>query len=118
MVGMQKSGRILFQGNEMSHGINKYQSRESRRRVRQVLMEHWDPIGVRDSPEASDEYDTYVGEVYVMLMDHRASEDAINAYLFSTATGDMGLSPSDFLAAASANTASILVTLRSEFELH
>jgi hypothetical protein len=81
-------------------------------------MEHWDPIGVRDVPEASDEYDRYVGEVYVMLMDERASEAAINTYLFKTATGHMGLSPSDSLAAASANTASILVTLRPEFEIH
>jgi hypothetical protein len=102
----------------MSHGRNKYQSRENRRRVGQILLEHWDPIGVRDIPEASDEYDSYVGEVYVMLMDHRASEAAINAYLFSTATGHMGLSPSDSLATASANTAAILVALRPEFEIH
>ena len=102
----------------MSHGRNKYQSRENRRQVRQILMEHWDPIGVRDAPEASDEYDSYVGEVYVMLMDDRASEATINAYLFATATEHMGLSPSDYLAAACANTASILAVLRSEFELH
>jgi hypothetical protein len=63
-------------------------------------MEHWDPIGVRNTPEASDEYDRYVGEVYVMLMDDRASEATINAYLFATATEHMGLSPSDYLAAA------------------
>jgi len=81
-------------------------------------MEHWDPIGVRKTPEASDEYDRYVGEVYVMLMDHRASEAAINAYLYATATEYMGLSPSNDLAAASARTAAILVTLRPEFELH
>jgi hypothetical protein len=81
-------------------------------------MEHWDPIGVRDTPEASDEYDRYVGEVYVMLMDDRASEATINNYLFATATEYMGLSPSDFLASASAKTAAILVALRPEFELH
>jgi hypothetical protein len=104
--------------NEMAHGRNKYQSRENRQRVRHVLMEHWDPIGVRNTPEASDEYDRYVGEVYVMLMDHRASEATINTYLFTIATEHMGLSPSDYLAAACANTASILVVLKSEFELH
>src|ERR1700722_5917786 len=98
----------------MSHGRNKYQSRENRRRVRQILMENWDPIGVRDAPEASDEYDSYVSEVYVMLMDHRASETAISAYLYTTATEHMGLSSSDHLAAASATTAAILVALRPE----
>jgi hypothetical protein len=110
--------RVLLGGKEMSHGRNKYQSRENRRRIRQVLMEHWDPIGVRDTPEASGEYDRYVGEVYVLLMDHRASEDVINAYLFATTTEYMGLSPSEFLAAASEKTAAILVALRPEFELH
>lgn len=102
----------------MSHGRNKYQSRENRRRVRQILMEHWDPIGVRNTPEASDEYDRYVGEIYVMLMDHRASEAAINDYLYATATEYMGVSPSNDLAVASAKTAAILVALRPEFELH
>jgi hypothetical protein len=107
-----------FEEKEMSHGRNKYQSRENRDRVRQVLMEHWDPIGVRNVPEACDEYDRYVGEIYVMLMDDRASEATINTYLLATATEYMGLSPSDFLAAASAKTAAILVTLRPEFGLH
>jgi hypothetical protein len=102
----------------MSNGRNKYQSRENRHRIRQVLMEHWDPIGVRGIPEASDEYDHYVDELYVMLMDQRASEAAINAYLFTTATEHMALSPSDAGAAACANTASVLVALRPEFELH
>jgi hypothetical protein len=102
----------------MSHGRNKYQSRENRRRVRQVLMDHWDPIGVRDIPEAADEYDRYVGEVYVLLMDNRASEAEISAYLFATATEYMGLSPTDLGAKAATETASILVALRPEFELH
>jgi hypothetical protein len=102
----------------MSHGKNKYQSRENWNRVRQVLMEHWDPIDVRNTPEASDEYDRYVGEVYVTLMDDRASEAVINAYLYMTATEYMGLLPSDFLTTASAKTAAILVALRPEFKIH
>ena len=51
----------------MSHGRNKYQSRENRAEVREVLMREWDPIGVRDCADAQDEYDAYVGKVYVML---------------------------------------------------
>jgi hypothetical protein len=55
----------------MAHGRNKYQSRESRARVREILMREWDPIGVSGVPEAADEYDRYVGTVYVMLMDQQ-----------------------------------------------
>lgn len=31
--------------------------------VRAVLMEHWDPIGVRGIPAAADEYDTQVHQL-------------------------------------------------------
>jgi hypothetical protein len=47
----------------MSHGRNKYQSRQNRARVREVLMRDWDPIGVAGIAEAADEYDGYVGTV-------------------------------------------------------
>ena len=29
-------------------------------------MREWDPIGVAGIPQAADEYDTYVGKVYVI----------------------------------------------------
>ena len=32
-----------------------------------MLLDKWDPIGVRDVPEAQDEYDGYVGGVYRLL---------------------------------------------------
>ncbi|HJR20525.1 MAG TPA: hypothetical protein VJ822_02825 [Dongiaceae bacterium] len=70
----------------MSYGRNKYQSRENRARVREILMRHWDPIGISDVEEAADEYDAYVGRAYVMLMDERANAEAIAAYLFEIAT--------------------------------
>jgi hypothetical protein len=65
----------------MSNGRNKYQSRENRQRVRAVLNEHWDPIGVVSNPGLVDEYDNYVGKVYVMLIDDRFPENAISQYL-------------------------------------
>jgi hypothetical protein len=77
----------------MSNGRNKYQSRENRQRVRAALNEHWDPIGVAGNHGLDDEYDSYVGTVYVMLMDRRTPEDAINQYLYETATGHIGLPP-------------------------
>lgn len=74
----------------MSNGPNKYQARESRAVVRQILLDVWDPIGVRDVPEAQDEYDAYVGRVFAMLMEQRASADEISAWLYAVATEHMG----------------------------
>ena len=102
----------------MIHGRNKYQSRENRARVRDLFMREWDPIGVSEIPEASDEYDSYVAVAYVMLMARRASSDAIAAYLLDIATNHMGLSSQDGLAERCARTAAALVALRPEFETH
>jgi hypothetical protein len=63
----------------MAHGHNRYQSRENRARVRRILLHDWDPIGIQDIPEASDEYDRYADKAYVMLMDERATADRIAA---------------------------------------
>jgi hypothetical protein len=103
----------------MSHGRDKYQSRENRRRVREIFMREWDPIGVADVEEAADEYDTYVGRAYVMLMDEHASAEAIAAYLFEIAANNMGLSSNGAdLAQRSAKAAVALVALRAELETH
>lgn len=102
----------------MTHGRNKYQSRENRARVREILLLDWDPIGVYGIPEASDEYDAYAAKAYVMLMDEGASADAIAAYLFKIATEHMGLSNRDYLAERSEAVARRLVGLRPDFELH
>lgn len=101
----------------MSHGRNKYQSRENRARVRAILWREWDPIGIRDSFEPSDEYDRYADRAYVMLMDEHATAEAIAAYLFEVATDRMRLTDSD-LAEKSEHVAKLLVSLRPEFGLH
>jgi hypothetical protein len=36
-------------------------------KVRQVLLADWDPIGIRDVPQAHDEYDEYVPPIARML---------------------------------------------------
>lgn len=41
--------------------------RDGARELRALLMDHWDPIGVAEVPEAADEYDTYVGHIGRML---------------------------------------------------
>ena len=48
--------------------IDKEQSREIRRQIRRVLMAQWDPIGVNGIPEAADEYDIYIGDIYGLVI--------------------------------------------------
>ena len=102
----------------MAHGRNKYQSRENRVRVRDVLMREWDPIGVAGVPEAADEYDTYVDKAYVMLMDDRSTAEAISAYLFEIATNHMGLSSIGELAERCDRAAQSLFAMRPDFVAH
>lgn len=100
----------------MSNGRDKHPSRENRAKLRRVLMDSWDPIGVRAVPEARDEYDAYVGRVYVMLMDQAASAEEIAGWLYAVATGHMGLPPSPRLEERGRNAAAALVALRASLE--
>jgi hypothetical protein len=86
--------------------------------VRELLMREWDLIGVRGIPEAEDEYDRYVGKVYVMLMDEHANAEVITAYLLNTATGHMGLRPDPALAQRSSRVAEKLISLRPSFHIN
>ncbi len=49
------------------------QARGIQEQIRQILLNDWDPIGIRDVPEAQDEYDSYVGGVYRLLADGAAA---------------------------------------------
>lgn len=70
--------------------IDKYESRRIRAEIRRVLMTVWDPIGVRDEPNAQDEYDSYLGDVFALLTSG-ASDDQINEYLLRIVTERMEL---------------------------
>ncbi|WP_249780596.1 hypothetical protein [Bradyrhizobium sp. dw_78] len=82
-----------------------------------MLLHKWDPIGIVGS-DADDEYDAYADKAYVMLMDERATETEIAAYLFNIATEHMGLSDRDRLAERSQCTAKLLIGICSDFETH
>jgi len=58
--------------------------------IREILLRDWDPIGINDVPEASDEYDSYVGGVYRLLASGCSVEELIN-HLFIIETRTMGL---------------------------
>ena len=47
---------------------DKTQSRRTRTETDRVLWEVWDPIRVNDEPAARDEYTSYVGDLYELLI--------------------------------------------------
>lgn len=71
-----------WQGNLMSNTIKD--------QIRQALIMEWDPIGVRDIPEAQDEYDAYVLPIYEMLAQENSICTIID-YLWWLETDYMGL---------------------------
>jgi hypothetical protein len=101
----------------MANGRNKYQSRENRARVSEMLLRAWDPIGVNDICPA-DEYDAYADKVYVMLMDDGTTAEEIVAYLSKVATEHMGLTNYSELARSTELVANALVKLQPEFKTH
>jgi hypothetical protein len=44
-------------------------------KVRMALLYDWDPIGVKDIPEAQDEYDAYVSSICKMLRAGQSSAE-------------------------------------------
>jgi hypothetical protein len=60
------------------------------RAIREALLKDWDPIGVKDVPEARDEYSGYVGPIYELL-NSGAAEEKVFEYLWWTETDQMGL---------------------------
>jgi len=69
----------------------KGQFSEFRASIRRILMDKWDPIGVKDVPQAADEYDNYIDGVDVLLR-HGASDKELSEHLIRIETQRMGLS--------------------------
>lgn len=72
----------------MSENLDR--ARTSHEQIRTALIERWDPIGVREIPEARGEYDHYVPSIYRMLIT-RCSKQEIFDYLWWLETEHMGL---------------------------
>ena len=71
-------------------GIPSVVEHQGGQELRQLLMDHWDPIGVKDAPEAASEYDGYRADVLQLVRDG-ASADEIAGYLAGVAHDRMGL---------------------------
>ena len=70
--------------------IEKYESRRIGVTIRHVLLHVWDPIGIKDEPNAQDEYDSYLGGVYELLVSG-ASDERIEDHLWRIVTERMEL---------------------------
>ena len=62
--------------------------RELHARIRVILNERWDPIGVAD--QVNDEYDGYIGGILTLLM-RQASDETIARHLQGIEVGAMGI---------------------------
>jgi len=58
--------------------------------IHEVLIKQWDPIGVAAVPEAQDEYDMYVPEIYAKLIRHENKQQIFD-HLWWIETERMGL---------------------------
>ncbi len=60
--------------------------------VERILLDKWDPIGVKGEPMAESEYSTYAGIVTSMLFNGK-SEEAVAAYLDRVEREKLNLGP-------------------------
>jgi hypothetical protein len=66
---------------QKSEMIDKQKSRRIRAEIRRALLDHWDPIGIKDEPHAQDEYDAYLGGIYDLLVGG-ASDQELSDHLW------------------------------------
>jgi hypothetical protein len=60
--------------------------------IRQVLVKIWDPVGIKDEPHAQDEYDSYIGGVFRLLVNHSGDRE-IEDYLWKIIEGKIHVHP-------------------------
>ena len=70
--------------------IYRERAQQMHNAIREALLREWDPIGISDVPEAQDEYDSYVGNLYKLLIAKRPVHE-IFAHLWWIETEHMGL---------------------------
>jgi hypothetical protein len=61
--------------------LAKREIRRIQDEIRRVLVDVWDPIGIKGVTNARDEYDAYIGGVFHIL-NKRGSEEELSAYLW------------------------------------
>lgn len=66
------------------------QDKEFLRRIDEVLHYVWDPIGVAGVPQARDEYESYVPQVFRLLKGTADGKDVVE-YLYRLSTEQIGM---------------------------
>jgi len=69
-------------------------AREIQKAIGEVLLRNWDPIQVKDVPQARDEYDAYIGGVY-RLLSSGATALQIAEHLVRIETEQLGYQDTD-----------------------
>jgi hypothetical protein len=59
-------------------------------KVRAILLNDWDPIGIAGVPQAADEYDRYVGQL-AQMVEAGSSISDLSEHLVRIEVDDMGL---------------------------
>jgi hypothetical protein len=62
--------------------IDKATSRRVRAQIRHVLLNVWDPIGIKEERNAQDEYDSYLGEILGLLLRGARDEELSDRLLY------------------------------------
>jgi hypothetical protein len=60
------------------------------KKIDELLWKDWDPIGINDSEEARDEYQSYIPRIFSFKI-NRADKETIAQYLYKIETDNMGL---------------------------
>lgn len=68
--------------------------KELEHRIHRILVENWDPIGVKLHPEVQDEYDSYIAGIVRLLLGG-ADKSKIVDHLRELEINSMGLRGSD-----------------------
>ena len=81
------------------------------RRVDEVLTYIWDPIGVRQVPQARDEYESYLPQVFKRVLEATGPEP-IADYLMEIESERMGYSPTKATRQGALDVANLLLEHR------
>ena len=60
--------------------MNKKINKEIWNKIDEILWKYWDPIGVNDDFDARDEYQSYIGSLYKLILT-KANEEKLKNYL-------------------------------------
>ena len=89
-MGGVTSGQGLVVDGRMPVGVSKQDEQTIREAARNILLEDWDPIGVKDEPLACDEYLSYLPAI-CHLLTSGVDLSKLTAHLMSLEKISMGL---------------------------